>query len=93
MEQLAPLDPNRLREILSVLKDYEVVNFKCPEFSVLLGVGVEEDDEDDEGGVADGIGFTVQTDDDEDVDMDSPASMHSRAFGGSMPNLFPKKKT
>ncbi len=91
MEQ--PLDTQYLREVLSILKEANVAEFKCAEFTVSFEAELDEEEEEEKEPVSTDVrGFSApSTDDDDDEDLDSPASMHRRAYMGDMPTLTPKK--
>ncbi len=82
-----------LREVLAILKEAGATHFRCSEFSVAFANEAVEEEEDSEPVSTDVKGFTAPSGDDEEdeEDLDSPISMHRRAYMGSMPTLFPKK--
>lgn len=84
------LNPEYVRDMLLVLREFGVLKFKCPQFSVMLQ-GPEDEAEKPSTDVR---GFTAPSADDEDDEDDEEPAQEAhfmRALGlrGHLPSLAP----
>lgn len=91
------LNPGYLRDILQVLQEYKVAEFKCAQFSLTFEAEEHdaEADDDEEGMVSTDVrGFVAPASSDDDDDHgDDHLRGHRALLGVRMPSLAPKRET